>query len=236
MEHVRGVETESPSVFFVGVGRYLCPPMPSSSSKTVRKGDTTLVPLRDELKRVLKMPKPEFVEYMVKNSTKKELKELMIQLEESELNIRPLPAGNKSILPALLKNKTKVEIAIAVYALLQRKPYWSDYIIMVSYGLANLGFVGYTASRPFASIPTKGAALFCFINAIISFVFASYENTPNKIIKGWRTTFKRHIHKKLKREAAGRTYNRAWMQDLRNYFQTSKPTKSTSQTKKAARK
>ena len=219
-------------------------PSSSSSSKTVRKDDTTLVTLRDELKRVLKMPKPEFVEYMVKNSTKKELKELMLQFEEAELTIRPLPAGKMSVLPMLLKDKTKMELATAVYIVLQQKSCWSARSIKeFAYSISNfvvaplfLGVAYLSRELPPVSIPMRGASMFCFISSIISFAFTIRENnTSSKVIKGLRTTFKRHVNKKLKREAAGRTYNSAWVKSLRNYFRTSKATKGAS-TKKAARK
>lgn len=214
--------------------------MPSSSSKTVRKGDTAPVPLPDDLKRVLKMPKSKFVEYMVKNSTKKELVQLVMMLQSLETKRQLTPLGDMQVLNHL----TKTELSGIIYTRVKKRSCWTtNSISNMVIGILWLGIVTpLSAISQFDATRTRavltGADL--IINIMLSiycFMAVSKENTNTRRGNNLRANlFQRHLHRQQQR-ILNKTHNRAWMQDLRNYFQTSKSTKgSTSQTKKAARK
>ena len=219
-------------------------------SKTVRKGDNTPVPLPDELKRVLKMPKPEFVEYMVKNSTKKELVQLVLMLQSLEPKRQPTLLGDIQV----YNNLTKAELSGIIHTRVRKRSCWTSNSIgnMVG-GMLWLGIVtpvaaletGHMLREEHWVVVTTVTGAELILNIMISiygFMQVSKENAYTRKGNNARATlFQRQLYRQMqqrisnKTRVSNKTRNRAWMQDLRNYFQTFKPTKGAS-TKKAARK
>ena len=207
------------------------------SPKTVRKGDNTPVPLPDELKRVLKMPKPEFVEYMVKNSTKKELVQLVLMLQSAEPKRQPTLLGDVQV----YNNLTKAELSGIIYTRVRKRSCWtSNSISNMALGSIWLGILTPLAILKDLKTDVVRAGIkgtLGIVGASKFFMQVSKENAyKRKGNKARATLFQRHLHRQLQKRISNKTHNSSWMQDLRNYFQTSKSTKSTSQTKKAARK
>jgi hypothetical protein len=209
----------------------------SPPSKTVRKGDNTPVPLPDELKRVLKMPKPEFVEYMVKNSTKKELVQLVLMLQSAEPKLQPtLPIDMQTC-----NNLTKEELSSIIYTRVRKRSCWtSNSISNMALGSIWLGILTPLATLKALKTDVGRAGIMGtlgIVGAIKIFMQVSKENAyTRKGNKVRATLFQRHLHRQLQKRISNKTHNSSWVKSLRNYFQTSKSTKSTSQTKKAARK